>query len=72
MSKRKQQHADITERAWDYLNDCAEDDRPHGFVADALPATGLDTTRSAALGVGLLLLAAILLIATRRRRDDAA
>jgi uncharacterized repeat protein (TIGR01451 family)/LPXTG-motif cell wall-anchored protein len=41
-------------------------------LADALPATGLDTTQSAVLGVGLLLLGAILLIATRRRRDDAA
>jgi uncharacterized repeat protein (TIGR01451 family)/LPXTG-motif cell wall-anchored protein len=39
-------------------------------LADALPATGLDTAQSAALGIGLLLLGAVLLLATRRRRDD--
>ena len=42
MSKRKQQHADITERAWDYLNDCAEDDRPHGFEFHMLDTNEFD------------------------------
>ena len=40
-------------------------------LADALPATGLNTMQSAALGVGLLLLGAVLVLATRRSRDDA-
>jgi hypothetical protein len=31
MSRRRQNYAGITELAWDYLNDCAEDDRPHGW-----------------------------------------